>query len=810
MKRIAVASLVIAACLGGMYLIIRYPTEPAPAELAEPSSRLRAPNVEAPLEAEAATDDNLAPAENVSDTVYISGLVEDSAGRPVPESLVDGKWITGNQSVLADEEGRFSLPIPRNTFGDGSLVIVRKANYQGGVYHVPFRGEVRDGKLTGYIDSGLGEFPVTGERTGEGEGALGNWDTITTYNGENFPGLLTFQKLPDGSITGSWEDELGPPELIRLVVPETITLSATLETLRAFPKPYDLTHDGRDDITLVMSATASIEGRVVDTAGVPQPGWQVFARGEQLAESTNTDEAGAFSFTGLAAGRYRVSAQAQISHASTRVNAPNEIELESGEQLRDLTLVYYLGQSLSGYITSSDGSPIQNARIRSWLTEVRLASDGSTSFQAESDASGRYEVTGIPEQQGISVNLQVSAQEHMQASRYGVLVDGAEQDFVLIKTPTIEGRVLDAASRAPVTEFRLYSWVGDGFDEDDHLAQAGRSKLEPHPDGEFSLQVQGFNQVRIAVSAPGYSTGLHRLSGVQSGETVVDVEILLQPIASLTGSVVSSDGNPVRDARIFLGYPNMPSGKIKTDGGNLLLGVMGSGGITQTDARGAFIISEYPESLNVVAAYHPDNAPSWTSVTSPTTPLEIVLPQGGSVEGFVTYGGVPLEGRRSHVNIQSPNESTVTMTYAGDGGHYEIEKLPIGPLTISAGFHEGGLRRYIRRDINLRSGETVRQDFDFGDTYDSYVEGTLLVNDRPVPLSLLRGIVQFENGDRILYQTETASDGAYQLGPIPPAVFEFGAMWILLDDGSYVEPPLETVTTRPGETTHHDIILVMD
>ncbi len=808
MKRNAVASLIIAACLGGMYLIIRYATESAPAELAEPSPRIRTPNVEAPLEAEAPTDDSLAPAEPVSGTIYISGLVEDSAGRPMPESRVDAKWTTGNQSVLADEDGQFRLPIPRNTFGDGAFVIIRKANYQGRVYDVPFRGKEEDGKLTGYLDSRLGEFPVTGERVGEGEGAFGTWDTVIFYNGENYPGLLTLQESTDGIITGSWEDELGPPELSRLVVPETITLSATLETLRAFPESYDVPHDGRDDITLVMSVTASIEGRVVDSAGVPQSGWQVFALGEQPAESTNTDEAGAFSFTGLAAGRYEVSANAQTSHAATRVKAPNEIFLKPGDHVHGLTLVVgqsLFGQSLSGYITSSDGTPIQNAWIRSWLAEVRLASDGSTSFQTQTDATGRYEVTGIPEQLGILVNMTVGHQNHMQTSRYGVLVDGTEQDFVLVKNPIIEGRVLDAASRAPVTDFRLYSWVGDGFDEEDHLAHAGRRKLESHPDGEFSLQVQGFNQVRIAVSAPGYSTGLHRFSGVQSGETVADVEILLQPTTPLTGTVVSSDGNPVRDARIFLNYPLMVS-----QGGSVRVGILGSEGVTQTDSQGAFSISEYPESLSVISAYHPDYAPSWTTVTSPTTSIEIVLPQGGKLEGFVTYGGVPLENRRSHININSPNDSSIMQTYTGDDGHYEMEMLPIGPLTISTGFHEGGLRRYIQRDINIQSGQTLRLDFDFGDAYDSYVEGTLLLNDRPAPLSLLRGIVQFENGDRILYQTETASDGAYQLGPIPPAVFEFGAMWILLDDGSYVEPPLETVTTRPGETTHHDIILVMD
>ena len=214
--------------------------------------------------------------------------------------------------------------------------------------------------------------------------------------------------------------------------------------------------------------------------------------------------------------------------------------------------------------------------------------------------------------------------------------------------------------------------------------------------------------------------------------------------------------------------------------------------------------------MRVVSAYHADFAPSWTNVTSLTTPIEIVLPQGAILEGFVTYGDVPLEDRRSHINIQGPNDFPVMQTYTGDEGHYEIEKLPIGPLTLSVGFHEDGMRRYISRDIHLESGQTFREDFKFVDGYDSYVEGTLLLDDRPVPLSLLRGVVEFENGDRIFYQTETAGDGSYRLGPIPAAEFDFGAVWLLLDDGSYLEPPAESIATRAGETTRHDIVLVSD
>lgn len=150
------------------------------------------------------------------------------------------------------------------------------------------------------------------------------------------------------------------------------------------------------------------------------------------------------------------------------------------------------------------------------------------------------------------------------------------------------------------------------------------------------------------------------------------------------------------------------------------------------------------------------------------------------------------------------------LAYTGDGGYYAHEKVPTGFLTVWAGFHEGGLRRYIHRDVNVRPGETLRQDFDFSDAYDSYIEGRVLLNGNPPWVANLSAIVHFGNGDRVHYQTSTAGDGSYRLGPIPAAAFEFGADSIRLRDLSYLELTSETVTTRPGETTRHDISFVTE
>lgn len=227
-------------------------------------------------------------------------------------------------------------------------------------------------------------------------------------------------------------------------------------------------------------------------------------------------------------------------------------------------------------------------------------------------------------------------------------------------------------------------------------------------------------------------------------------------------------------------------------------------GVPESGVNGEFTIPEFPSSLSIVSASHPDYAPGWTQVRSLSSPLRITLTPGGTLEGVVTFGGIPLENRRSHVNIEA-GETQIMLTYTGDGGAYSIGKVPTEPVTMRVGFHEGGLRRSIMRDVVPENGQSLRQDFDFSDTYNSYVEGVLLLDDRPVPLSLLRAIVHFDNGDTVYYQTSTRDDGSYTLGPVPASTFEFGATWLLLEDGSYLTPSYETVTTRPEETTKLDL-----
>jgi RNA polymerase sigma factor (sigma-70 family) len=548
---------------------------------------------------------------------------------------------------------------------------------------------------------------------------------------------------------------------------------------------------------------ASLTGRVVDSNGAPLSGWRIWGVPTSRSEPSETDALGMFNVSGIKPGDYKLYASDPVTGARTEVVAP--LTLGPGEHLPRVKLVHFLGKSITGYITDSNNLPVPGALIFAWLTLPDGSSGGSAISQAKTDEQGFYEVASIPETEGIKVHLRINCRNYMDASFSGILVDGTEQDFTLFEVPTIEGRVLDAVSRNPINEYRLNYWVGGpAAQEGLHLGNTARREMETHMEGAFSFKIPGFGQVRIAIAAPGYITNIHRLEEVRPGATVGGIEILMDRATPLTGTVVNYDGSPVPNAHIFLGYPIL----VRSDNGSTR--VQGAEGIARSDSLGTFTVTEYPATLNLISAFHPDYAPGWTAIRGTSSRVEILLPQGSGVEGIVTIGGVPPKNGSVHISILADDDSPIMQTVTGEGGRYSMELVPTGSLRVSAGLREGIQRRFLRRDMTVMPGEPLQHDFDFDESYDSFVVGTVLLDGFPLPSASLRGEIEFENGDRAYYQTETTAGGGFRLGPIPAVEFEFGAASIRLEDGSFYEPAFETIVTRPDETTYHDIILVSD
>jgi len=575
-------------------------------------------------------------------------------------------------------------------------------------------------------------------------------------------------------------------------------MHAEADFLKAFPTRIEVGHDGLSGITLQMEATGAMSGSVIDESGNPLPGWRVVASDAEPGEAIPADERGAFAFTHLRPGDYRLFAR-QGEAGSLAYYDGGGIRLKAGEHVTGLTLVYAeSGLALEGHVAAVDGTPIGGVSVSA---SYRLGPDfGSQGFSisSETDESGYYTIAGFSEPVPAEVDLYVLREGYMNDQRIGVVLDGHAEDFTLLKRPVISGRVLDASTREPVTQFRLNHWMISGAMRTDYtdqnLSWSNHWEIQKNDEGRFEIQLTGYNQVFLSCAAPGYVSKIHSLGTVAPEDVKDDVELLLEAAVPLTGVVVDELGAPIADARIFIGYPASRHSS-------------GADGLTRSDKNGEFSLSEYPPNLSIVSASHADYASAWIEAKG-GQPLRITLTRGGTIEGTVFSGGIPADNVAAEISIQldSGYPGMLDTTHSPAGGKFAFNKVPGGSITLSAGYHLGKQRQFITREVQVGAGETIHETFDFGPLPSAYIEGVLLLDDQPCVVSLLRATATLGNGDTVLYQVETRADGTFTLGPLPGGAYELAPLWMKLEDGSYLEPDPIAVAVEDGETTNHDLL----
>ena len=270
-------------------------------------------------------------------------------------------------------------------------------------------------------------------------------------------------------------------------------------------------------VTVIIRPGASISGQVVDAAGAPLAGISLEAelagspeenvilisspcfhqRGKAL---TSTDPKGLFTLAPLEPGWYTVRADDGLVES-----AP--VRVASGQVLRGMHLIAEHNAQVAGRVTAPDGSPVLRAKV----------SCGSVS--TESDAAGRYRLTGVA-----PGSRQVSAGDgkHIGVSRDVELAAGENRlDLALTETKEIRGRVLRPDGRpaagATVTAF-------------------GAQHATTAADGTFRLNLQNYDcdcGTTLNVQAAGLAP-----AEVQVTEVPGAVEVRLTGLGSLAGRVL--------------------------------------------------------------------------------------------------------------------------------------------------------------------------------------------------------------------------------------------------------------------------------
>ncbi len=317
-------------------------------------------------------------------------------------------------------------------------------------------------------------------------------------------------------------------------------------------------------LELAVSLGGAIVGRAVTAEGQqPVAGAQVQA--QDLANgqsySAETDPEGYYRILGLADSSYQVSLEAEGYIAPEMQVA--EV-LAGHETTTSFSLV--TGGGVAGKILSRTGVPVSGATVRAFSLS------GSPGRTTTSGASGEYTLAGLAPG---AYEILASAVSHGAAAVPNVAVIAGEirpgVDLTLTSPATLAGKVLDATTAQPI-------W-GASVALDERSADYASAVTDAS--GLYTLTGAAPGARKVWVWAEGYQEQILSVTLNPGAQTSLNVS--LQPLASISGTVRQAGGNSLVNAPVMLTSTN----------GVILM--------STTDAQGKFAFGNLPDGTYTLA-----------------------------------------------------------------------------------------------------------------------------------------------------------------------------------------------------------------
>jgi len=394
--------------------------------------------------------------------------------------------------------------------------------------------------------------------------------------------------------------------------------------------------------------------------------------------ATETDIDGAYVFKSLLPGEYRLSASAD-GFIGQRI----DITIASREtrQTQDILLEYAGEGYCSGVVLDKDDQPLEGVIVGGSQYRLGASLTGSIYRWCYSYADGSFLLEGfVPKgSDGSDLPIMVYATiEGYETARTNVYAGDEDIVIRLLRTDnlkgSISGRVVGTASggsSGPITEFQVEVLRMQGtFVAFRHFqSQTGDFLFSDIAEGTYDLRV----------SAPNRATHFQGALIVKSGKDTSAGLIRMAREATITGKVMGKgDMEPLAGAMVYI-YGEKPGHSLQ-----ILTG-------TSTDEAGFYRLESVPPGLNFVLASHP----GYATAVSPElrvvegkeySDVDLVLGNGGSIEGDVTNGGIPLAGQIVSIRPSSYPDLTGRRKSLGpfirvrtdENGHYHKDGLMPG------------------------------------------------------------------------------------------------------------------------------------
>ncbi|MBI2423930.1 MAG: carboxypeptidase regulatory-like domain-containing protein [Candidatus Hydrogenedentes bacterium] len=437
--------------------------------------------------------------------------------------------------------------------------------------------------------------------------------------------------------------------------------------------------------------------------------------------------------------------------------------------------------AIRGTVVDSAGAPIEDAAVAVYEPETGA-------HRTFSDASGAFAVGDLE-----ALEYRVSAQKahYNDAVLPAVHTGSAPVELVLTDRSTAGGRVTDEAGR-PIAEFEVACLPqppdGDALWKEMAASRQTQWETFSDPEGQFELSdVPSGAPFAVGARAAGFEPGYVVSPAAEPGAAAQPVEIRLMAEARITGRVLAPDQSPVAGAMVHQGKDaDAPAAAESDVDGNFEIAGLGDGEYVLTASHESYLASTAHVLLRRGAA----------------TPVDIVLGQGGILEGSVFKGEEPAAGQTvTAIRLAPPRVRKEAVTDAE--GRYRIAGVDSGLVEVLAKWREEGKESSplrLSQQAEIVPGQATTVDFHFPEAF-ATLEGSITANGQPVKFAEIKVTVNSAEGQSQSGAT-AGEDGNFLLENLFP-----GTAWMEVSaraGQAELRKNLE-VALAAGETAHQEI-----
>ena len=169
------------------------------------------------------------------------------------KSEFNGRTMESILSFSRDQEGNQTgqwigfmgvSDLKNVTFEDGQISFTRETpGRDGETMTSTFKGRIADGKLTGTVSGGRGDYALEGQRAPRTPRAAGIWEMTLTREDRQFPATLEIKADNEGQLTATWKGERGEMKVSGVQL-ERNTLTMALKSDNP-DRPWEATFEGQ-------------------------------------------------------------------------------------------------------------------------------------------------------------------------------------------------------------------------------------------------------------------------------------------------------------------------------------------------------------------------------------------------------------------------------------------------------------------------------------------------------------------------------------------------------------------------------------